>query len=236
MEMLTGTSGYSYKEWCGHFYPAKLPANAMLRYYAERLKTVEINNTFYRMPDEALLSRWSGEVPDGFSFTLKAPRRITHIKRLNDVGGDVAEFMRRAGTLGDKLGMVLFQLPPFQRKDLGRLLDLLAAVPVGRGAAVEFRHDSWQDDEVYAALRERSAALCVADTDKGETPFVATSGLGYLRLRRTNYEEDELKAWVDRIASQPLSRAHVYFKHEGEGLAARLALRFEELWRERGAA
>jgi len=229
--MLAGTSGYSYKEWLGHFYPEKLPAQAMLRYYAERFPTVEINNTFYRMPAPSLLERWAQEVPDGFAFTLKAPRRITHMKQLKEVGSDVAEFTRRAALLGDKLGMLLFQLPPYLRKDLTRLKSLFAALPPGRRAAVEFRHDSWRDDEVYETLRANSGILCVADTDEGDSPFVCTSDIAYLRLRRTHYDESELRAWVERLGAQPLDRAYVYFKHEDEDLATRFAAQLTQLWR-----
>jgi len=237
MEMLAGTSGYSYKEWLGHFYPEKLPANAMLRYYAERFRTVEINNTFYRMPAESMLERWAQEVPEGFAFTLKAPRRITHEKRLKDAESDVAEFTRRAAVLGDKLGVLLFQLPPFLRKDLPRLRDFLGALPSGQRVAVEFRHDSWQDDEVYETLRARAAMLCVTDTDEGDSPFVCTSDCTYLRLRRTRYDDSDLRVWVDRIAAQPLVHAYVYFKHEDEALATRFARLLEELWRAaRGSA
>jgi len=230
MQMLTGTSGYSYKEWVGPFYPEKTPASAMLRYYAEHFPTVEINNTFYRMPDTSLLERWAQEVPAGFAFTLKAPQRITHIKRLKNVEADVTEFTRRAAVLGDKLGMFLFQLPPTLRKDLPRLRDFLGALPPGRRVAVEFRHDSWRDDEVYETLRAHGVALCVADTDEGDTPFVSTSNDAYLRLRRTQYSESDLRAWADRIAAQPLERAWVYFKHEDEALAPRFARQLAELW------
>ena len=232
MRMLTGTSGFSYKEWVGPFYPEKTPASAMLRYYAERFPTVEINNTFYRMPDTSLLERWAQEVPAEFAFTLKVPQRITHIKRLKGVESDVAEFTRRAAVLGDRLGMLLFQLPPSLRKDLPRLRDFLGALPPGRRVALEFRHDSWRDDEVYETLRERGAALCVTDTDEdGASPFVCTSEDAYLRLRRTQYTESDLRAWADRIAAQSLARAWVYFKHEDEALAPRFALLLAETWR-----
>src|SRR5262245_25877116 len=217
--MLTGTSGYSYKEWIGAFYPEKMKAAGMLRFYAERFPTVEINNTFYRMPNEELLERWAQEVPESFAFTLKAPQRITHLKRLKGVEADVAEFTRRAALLGPRLGMLLFQMPPSLRKDLPRLSAFLAALPPGTlppgtRVALEFRHDSWHDDEVYAALRGAGAALCVAETDEGCTPFICTSDDVYLRLRRTSYGEGDLRAWADRLASQPLARAWVYFKHE----------------------
>jgi uncharacterized protein YecE (DUF72 family) len=231
MQLLAGTTGYSYKEWVGHFYPEKTPASGMLHYYAERFPTVEINNTFYRMPAEALLQRWAQDVPGSFTFTLKVPRRITHIKRLKGVEADVAELLRRAAVLGDKLGMLLFQLPPSLRKDLPRLRDFLAGLPPVRRLALEFRHKSWHDDEVYAALRARGAALCIAETDEDATPFVCTSEDTYLRLRRSNYDESDLRAWADRLAAQPLASAYVYFKHEDEALATRYARALDEIWR-----
>jgi len=230
MQLVAGTSGYSYKEWCGHFYPEKFPATQMLRYYAERLPTVEINNTFYRMPDEAMLARWAGEVPAQFAFTLKAPRRITHEKRLVDAAPDAAEFVRRAARLGDKLGVLLFQLPPYLKKDLARLTDFLAGLPAGRQVAFEFRNESWQADDVYQALRAHGAMLCVTDTDVGDTPFVATAPHGYLRLRRTHYDDSDLGAWAERIAQQPLERIYVYFMHEDDALGTGWAKRLMELW------
>jgi uncharacterized protein YecE (DUF72 family) len=231
MQLLAGTSGYSFKEWLGHFYPEKLPPHEMLRYYAERLGTVEINNTFYRMPDQAMLERWRAEVPETFAFTLKVRRRITHDKRLKEAEADVTEFLRRAAALGDKLGALLFQLPPFLKKDLPRLRDFLAVLPPGTPAAFEFRHDSWLDDEIYAALHERDAMLCVADTDTGDTPFVITSKHAYVRLRRTHYDDDELRAWAERIAAQGVPLTYVYFMHEDEALGTRFALKLMEYWR-----
>ena len=231
MQLLAGTSGFSYKEWLGKFYPEKLPMSEMLSYYARHFSTVEINNTFYRMPAEALLEQWAGAVPGNFRFTLKAPRRLTHIKRLKDVGADAAEFIRRASVLQDRLGMLLFQLPPTLRKDLPRLRDFLALLPAGQRTAFEFRHASWQDDEVYETLRANRAVYCVTDTDEGDTPFVATADCGYIRLRRTHYDDAELGAWAKAIAKHALPRTYVYFMHEDEALGTRFARTLTEAWK-----
>jgi uncharacterized protein YecE (DUF72 family) len=233
MLVLAGTSGYSYKEWKGPFYPEKLPAGEMLRFYGEQFRTVEINNTFYRMPDETMLSRWAEQVPDDFAFAVKAPRRISHDRRLRDAESDVTEFLHRISALGKKLGPVLFQLPPFLQKDVPRLEDFLGLLPATLRAAFEFRHPSWQDDSVYETLRARAAMLCIADTDKGDTPLVSTADAGYLRLRREQYDDQELRTWVAQIAAQPWARAYVYFKHEDAGLGAKFAQRFNQLWLER---
>jgi uncharacterized protein YecE (DUF72 family) len=236
MELRTGTSGYSYKEWLGRFYPAALPASEMLRHYASRLGTVEINNTFYRMPAESMLRQWVDQVPDDFTFTLKAPRRITHDKRLREADSHVAEFVRRTAVLGSKLGPLLFQLPPYLKKDLPRLRDFLALLPRGQRFAFEFRSPSWHDDQVYETLRANAALLCVTDTDAGDTPFIATSDHGYIRLRRTRYDDADLGGWVERIAAMALERTYVYFMHEDEALGTRFALRLESLWKARNAA
>ena len=236
MKLLAGTSGYSYKEWLGPFYPDKLPASEMLRYYAERFATVEINNTFYRMPAESMLAQWADQVPATFTFTLKAPRRITHELRLKDAESNVGEFVRRASVLGARLGALLFQLPPFLKKDLPRLEAFLALLPDATQGAFEFRNPSWHDDEVYAALSRRGAMLCVTDTDQGDTPFVATAGSGYLRLRRTHYDDAELRVWAERIAGAALARAYVYFMHEDEALGTRFARRLNEVWAELAGA
>lgn len=232
MQLLTGTSGYSYKEWLGHFYPDKLPANAMLRYYAERFPTVEINNTFYRMPAEKMLAQWLEQIPEHFTFTLKAPRRITHDQRLKDAEANVAEFIRRARGLGDRLGVLLFQLPHYLRKDIPRLRDFLALLPPDQRVAFDFRNATWQDDEVYDTLRAAGAMLSVTDNEEGDTPFVSTAACGYLRLRRTHYDESDLRAWVERIAATDLSCVYVYFMHEDEALGCRFARLLDALWRQ----
>jgi uncharacterized protein YecE (DUF72 family) len=233
MHLLAGTSGYSYKEWLRHFYPEKLPASEMLRYYARQFTTVEINNTFYRMPAESMLAHWCEEVPETFSFTLKAPRRITHDKRLREAESHVAEFIRRAQLLGTRLGALLFQLPHYFKKDVPRLEAFLELIPLGSRVAFDFRNDSWQSDDVYEALRRRGVMLCVTDNEEGDTPLVVTSDSAYVRLRRTHYGEAELGAWADRIASQPVGCTYVYFMHEDEALGTRFARILHEKWQAR---
>jgi uncharacterized protein YecE (DUF72 family) len=234
MRVLAGTSGYSYKEWKGSFYPEKLANDQMLRFYGEQFETVEINSTFYRLPSEKVLVQWAEQVPEGFRFVLKASRRITHQHRLKDAGDPLAYLLRNASVLGDKLGPTLFQLPPNLKKDLDRLQAFLALLPNRWPAACEFRNASWFDDEVYEALRERNVALCVADTEDGETPFVTTGSRGYLRLRREAYDDKELASWAERVAAQPWEEAFVFFKHEDAGAGPALARRFLEAVRARG--
>jgi uncharacterized protein YecE (DUF72 family) len=227
VRILTGTSGYSYKQWKGRFYPEKIKEAEMLGFYAGRFPTVEINNTFYRMPSPEILRKWADQTPEGFTFVLKAPQRITHQKRLGDVGADVAYFLDAAGTLGPKRGPVLFQLPPYMRKDVGRLQSLLDRLPGSPPAALEFRHASWFDDEVREVLRGKGAALCLADTDEEPLKDVAiTAGWGYLRLRRTAYTEADLDAWAQRVRAQPWDRAFVFFKHEDEARGPQFAATF----------
>jgi uncharacterized protein YecE (DUF72 family) len=177
-----------------------------------------------------MLAQWAEQVPERFTFTLKAPRRITHIARLRDCEQALAEFVRRARTLGPKLGMLLFQLPPFLKKDVPRLSDFVRFLPDEARAAFEFRNDTWQSDDVYTLLRERGLTLCVTDTDEGDTPFVVTSECGYVRLRRTHYDDAELRAWAERIAAAPVARTYVYFMHEDEALGTRFAARLAEIW------
>ena len=230
MNLFVGTSGYSYKEWKGSFYPEDLPDKQMLRYYAERFRTVEINNTFYRMPSESVLKNWAKEVSAGFAFVLKAPQRITHKQRLKESEDSVAYLFKVTAALEDRLGPVLFQLPPFLRKDLPRLQDFLKILPAGRRVAFEFRHASWFDDEVYDTLGGHGAALCIAEAEGDlEVPFVATAPWGYIRLRRPDYGDRELISWVRRIREQSWQDAFVFFKHEDEGVGPKLAARFVEL-------
>jgi uncharacterized protein YecE (DUF72 family) len=237
VRLLTGTSGFSYKAWKGSFYPADLKDAAMLRYYATRFPAVEINNTFYRMPARELLARWVEETPEGFTFVLKAPQRITHQGRLRNEGDPLGLFLDTAAVMGGRLGPLLFQLPPFFQKDLPRLRAFLALLPHERRAAFEFRHESWNDPEVHAALGAQGAALCVADTDEDEQPaeLRATAGWGYLRLRRLQYTDDALRGWAARIRAQPWDDVYVFFKHEDTGAGPELGLRFMDLWTEGGS-
>jgi len=226
MRVRAGTSGFSYKEWKGSFYPEDLHADAMLHYYSERLPAVEINNTFYRMPKPALLEGWAAEVPEDFRFVLKASQRITHFKRLKDAGDEVAYFFQVAATLGGRLGPALFQLPPNLKKDLPRLSDFLAVLPENGRAAFEFRHATWFEDDVFEALRARGAALCIAEDEELATPLVATAPWGYLRLRRQDYDETAVGAWADKVRGQSWDEAYVFFKHEDAGSGPRLAADF----------
>jgi uncharacterized protein YecE (DUF72 family) len=222
VELRTGTSGFSYKEWKGSFYPEDLAADGMLAYYAGRLAAVEINNTFYRMPRAETLAAWRGSVPPSFRFAIKAPQRITHRARLADCQDSVDLLWQACGALGDQLGPLLFQLPPFLRLDLERLRAFLAGLPAGCRAAFEFR--------VHAALSEARAALCVADVDGADPPeLVATADWGYLRLRREGYTAEELDRWGARLLRVPRWReAFVFFKHEDGATGPRLAREFAQ--------
>ncbi|GIW42208.1 MAG: hypothetical protein KatS3mg076_2785 [Candidatus Binatia bacterium] len=226
-----GTSGYAYKEWKGAFYPEDLPDEKFLAYYAQHFDTVEINYSFYRMPTVRQLQAWAKETPDGFLFTLKAPRRITHDMRLRDAGEAVTHFCEVASALKGKLGVLLFQLPPFLRKDTARLEDFLHQLPEGFRTAFEFRNPTWFDDEVYDCLHRFDVALCVTENEQRDTPCERTATFGYFRLRRPEYTDEDLAAWARRL--EELGRgwtdAFVYFKHEDEGRGARLAAKLRAL-------
>ena len=227
----TGTSGFSCKEWKGSFYPDELPANRMLEYYSRRLSSVEINNTFYRLPRAEMLEKWAAQVPEDFAFVLKASRRITHMARLKDAG-DPLEYLARTavGALGDRLGPILFQLPPYLRMDVARLRDFLAIVPEDVRAAFEFRHESWFVSDVYQALADHGAALVIADTGDGEAPVVETASFGYARLRRPGYGEVDLAEWAATLRRPAWRDVFVFFKHEDEGAGPRMAAGFREAW------
>jgi uncharacterized protein YecE (DUF72 family) len=217
MRLHVGTSGWSYKEWKGSFYPADLAADDMLRYYATRLSSVEINNSFYRIPKEKVLLEWADQVPPDFRFVLKASRRITHINRLANEDGSLEYFMRTVNCLGDRLGPTLFQCPPSLKKDMPRLRDFLARIPRTWRAALEFRHASWFTDDVCDTLREHDIALVAVDEDESEgpgAPLLPTATWGYLRLRRADYSEELLRGWLERIRAQPWTEAFAFLKHD----------------------
>ena len=231
---LIGTSGYNYDEWKGNFYPAGLPNSRMLAFYAGQFSTVEINYSFYRMPSEKAIADWAATTPDGFTFTLKAPRRITHDARLQPEPGLLETFLDRALALGDKLGVVLFQLPPSFRADLGVFDAFLDWLPHSLRAALEFRNRSWFTDDMYDRMKARNLALCVTDNEDSRTPDIVTADYGYLRLRDEGYSADDIGAWASFVRERESSvwnQTFVYFKHEDEGkgpefaraLATRLA-------------
>lgn len=224
MELYCGTSGFSFKEWKGPFYPEKLPADRMLEYYGSRLPTVEINNTFYRMPRKSVLEGWAAKVPEAFRFAVKAPRRISHVKKLTDCAEEARYFFDTLEALGARLGCVLVQLPPHARVNLESLRDFLARVPDRVSAAFEFRHDSWRDESVFELLAGHSAAWVTADNDGVAPPALpATAAWTYVRLRAPGYTDQDLRAWKERCAG--FDRAFVYFKHEDDGAGPKLAER-----------
>jgi uncharacterized protein YecE (DUF72 family) len=240
MSYWVGTSGYNYPEWKGSFYPEKMPSAKMLAYYGERFNTVEVNFTFYRMPTEKQLANWSADVPDRFLFTLKAPRRITHDARLQRCEETVTAFCAIARTLGSRLGVLLFQLPPTFKRNVAVLEQFLQCLPVGQRAAFEFRHASWHDEDVYAALRRRNVALCIADSEKMRTPAISTADYGYFRLRDEGYQPPDIARWGDDIrrleAESGWTETFVYFKHEEQGIGPAFArMLIETLDRRPGA-
>ena len=223
MRLLPGTSGFSYKEWVGEFYPDKLPAKEMLRYYATRLPTVEINNTFYRMPNAAAIQGWRAQVPDTFRFAIKAPRRITHSKRLKDCANEIGFLFAALAGLGESFGSLLVQLPPYAKVDAPTLEAFLRELPGGCRPAFEFRHDSWFVPEVYELLRNRNAALVQSEEADGFEPHPWTADWAYLRLRKVSYTERELATWLSRLSAAGVGEAQVFFKHEDGATGPKLA-------------
>jgi uncharacterized protein YecE (DUF72 family) len=231
MHIFAGTSGFSYKEWKGSFYPQDLPAKEMLRYYSTRLPAVEINNTFYRMPLAETLKAWAEAVGPDFRFILKAPRKITHTKPLVDKTAEVLYLFETASAgLGARLGPILFQLPPYLHKNIDLLSAFFESLPVGAKAAIEFRHRSWFDEEVYSLMRAKRCALCCSDGENQELrKLAAVADWGYLRLRRQDYTDAELKQWAETIGSFDWREVYVFFKHEEAGTGPELAKRFLEV-------
>jgi uncharacterized protein YecE (DUF72 family) len=236
MRVHVGTSGYNYPEWKGTFYPADIKPPRMFAYYAERFHTVEINYTFYRMPTEKLTTGWRDQAAEGFRYTLKAPRRLTHERKLKDCAADVAAFVKAARVLDGRLGTLLFQLPPTFRADLALLRDFLGLLPSDVRCAFEFRHDSWLTDETYGALNATGAALCVADFGDKTTPLRQTARFGYFRLRDEGYQLPDLERWATAVEAQSNAwdDAFVYFKHEDEGKGPEFAKAFLEILTRRG--
>ena len=236
MEIYVGASGYGYKEWKGVFYPERISPKEMLRFYAERLGAVEINNTFYRMPTERVLASWAEQVPDAFVFAFKAPQVITHFKRLRNVESETEYLLRTLAVLAGRLGPLLFQFPKTFQADPLALRAFLALIPAGSMSfAFEFRSETWLDEGILTLLREKGCSLCIEDSD--EVPaneIISTATWGYLRLRRSDYTDAELSTWMERILSQKWEKAFVFFKHEGEAKGPEMAIRFRGLIDSRG--
>jgi uncharacterized protein YecE (DUF72 family) len=230
MKFWIGTSGFQYAEWKGNFYPEDLPSAKMLPFYAERFSTTEINYTFHRIPATKTIDNWKAQTPEQFRFALKAPQKITHSSKLRDCADTLDYFCKVISGLGERQGPVLFQLPPNFKKDPDVLSSFLRELPSIR-AAFEFRHESWFDDEVFEILKARNVALCIADTEKLETPKVATANYGYLRLRREDYNEIDIERWAKFVREQESKwrDAFVYFKHEEAGIGPKLARQMMEL-------
>jgi uncharacterized protein YecE (DUF72 family) len=215
VKILAGTSGYAFKEWKGNFYPADLKDDGFLGYYASKFPAVEINNTFYRLPKENVLLEWAAQVPETFTFALKASQRITHHARLKEDSASALEFLlKNTSKLGDRLGPILFQLPPNLKKDANRFRGFLGLLPSDRRYVFEFRHESWFDDEVFDAMRERDIAMCVAEQDEFKCPMVSTATWGYLRLHKLDYQSAELVDWAKCVGAQQWKEAYVFFKHD----------------------
>ena len=225
-----GTSGFSYDEWRPEFYPEDLKKAAMLSFYAERLPAVELNNTFYRMPSEKVVRAWCEQVPDSFRFAIKASRRFTWSQKLVDCGELLEYLFKVLAPLEQKLGCVFYQLPKYVRCDVDLLRAFVAEQPSGVRTAFEFAHDSWRDDAVRALLHEHGATIVASDKDDGDEPELATGAPWvYLRLRRSEYDDDTLRRWRDRMAALGVSDAFVFFKHEDSCAGPKLARRFLDL-------
>jgi uncharacterized protein YecE (DUF72 family) len=215
VKLLAGTSGYAFKEWKGNFYPADLKDDGWLGYYASKFPSVEINNTFYRLPKESVLQGWASQVPEDFTFAIKASQRITHFARLKEEAASPLEYLlKTTSKLGSRLGPTLFQLPPNLKKELERLKGFVGLLPKDRRFAIEFRHESWFEDDVVATLRDHDVAMVVAEQDDFKCPVLATASWGYLRLHRLDYDAAALTEWAKCVSAQGWSEAYVYFKHD----------------------
>lgn len=225
--LYVGTSGYSYKEWKGSFYPENMPAKDMLTYYSERFEAVELNNTFYRTPQPSMIENWKTQVPDNFRFSVKASQGITHFRRLKDAAHPTRLMLETISALDDRLGAVIFRLPSDMKKDLERLKTFLKQLPRDTPAAFDFRHATWFDDDVLELLRSENRVLVVSDTEDLPTTYMEkTADWGYLRLRRVRYSKPELKKWIKWMQAQDWKNTYVFFRHEDEGTGPKLASQF----------
>lgn len=225
-----GTSGFSYDEWRDAFYPPEVKKAGMLAYYASQLPSVELNNTFYRMPSAKNVAAWAEQVPASFRFAIKATRRMTWSNKLVDCGELLDYLFEMLAPLGEKLGCVFYQLPKFVRCDVDVLRTFLRQQPSGVRIAFEFVHDSWRDEAVLALLHAHGATVVASDKDGESAPELAQDAPWYyLRLRRASYGDDELRGWRDRIRATGVREAFVFFKHEDSGAGPMLARRFLDL-------
>jgi uncharacterized protein YecE (DUF72 family) len=231
MNLYIGTSGFAYKEWKGNFYPKDLAPSGMLRFYSEIFRSVEINNTFYQIPKVSSVEAWSKEAPKDFKFVIKVPQRITHRKQIAHATGIMSQLLEAIAPLKKQLGPLLFQLPPWMKHNPARLRELLALLPPKQKAAFEFRHESWFDDETYDILRHHKSVLCIADAENElEVPFVSIADWGYLRLRRLDYTDSDLKKWATRIGQQKWQEAYIFFRHEDTGTGPHFGRRLMEFF------
>lgn len=230
MTLYVGTSGYSYKEWKGSFYPEKIPPGEMLAYYASRLHAVELNNTFYRLPQKSVIENWKSQVPEDFRFSVKAPRLITHFRRLKDAARETRLMLNAVSALQYRLGAVIFRLPEDMKKDLKRLEMFLKVLPPDTPAVFDFRHPTWFDDEVVSLLRSHDCVFCVSDIEELPVSYeFKTADWGYVRLRRVKYSKADLVRWIKRIGAHEWKDTYVFFKHEDEGTGPKLAAQFMRL-------
>ena len=231
MNLYAGTSGYSYKEWKRSFYPEGIKPDKMLNFYSEKFSAVEINNTFYRLPKKSVFETWKKQVSKDFRFSIKAPQRITHIKKLKDVEENSKYFFDIIMSLEDKLGIVLFQFHPYFKKDLGLLQNFVSILPQNVTSAFEFRHESWFDDKTYSCLHEKNFPICISETDKNpDTALISTSSKGYLRLRKSDYSKNEIKKWFKKIIKQNWETAFIFFKHEDGAQGPKYARQLIDLY------
>ncbi len=226
-----GTSGYSYKEWKGRFYPQTTVAKDMLSFYASKLPAVELNNTFYRLPQPGMIESWKAQVPKNFRFCVKASQGITHFRRLKDAADATKRMLEIVSGLEERLAAVIYRLPEDFEKDLARLETFLKHLPRNPPAVFDFRHPSWFDDDVVQLLRSENRVLCVSDMDElpAARDIHRTADWGYVRLRRVNYSTADLREWISRMKDQDWKTAFVFFKHEDEGTGPRLAAEFIDL-------